>query len=337
MFTIFTNYAGEMAALGTSLCWTVTALAFEYAAKRIGSLALNILRLFVALFIFMIINLVRSGQAIPLDAGGYVWFWLSLSGLVGFVFGDIFLFQSYIDIGARTAQVIFVSSPLITAILGYFLLGERIKPIGVLGMLLVIGAIVWVILEKRSAQAKESNMNKDGISGSKASGSNCDRTLSMMDQGQSGRQAGAATRRLRGVLFAFFGALGQSGGLILSKIGAPQYDPLRATEIRVIAGLIGFLVMAMILRKLKEPVRALRNLEALKVLSLGAFFGPFLGVSLGLFAVQRANTGVAATLMGLTPILIVFPSVIIYKEKLTVQEVLGAVLAVLGLTFLFLA
>jgi len=310
MFNIFTNYPGELAALGTSFCWTVTALAFEYAAKRIGSLALNILRLFVALLIFMTINVILHGQPVPLDAGSGVWFWLTLSGLVGFVFGDIFLFQSYIDIGARTAQVIFVSSPLITALLGFLLLGEKISPRGILGMLIVVGAIIWVILGKTGADA----------------GTAIEKTAPTVHH-----------HRVRGIIFAFFGALGQSGGLILSKIGAPHYDPLRATEIRVIAGLTGFIIMALILGRIAEPLRALSNRSAVKALSLGAFFGPFLGVSLGLFAVQRANTGVAATLMGLTPILIVFPSVLLYKEKLTLREVLGAGLAVFGLTLLFLS
>lgn len=137
---------GQIAALGTSVCWTVTALSFEYAAKKIGSLALNILRLTVALGIFALVGLVLHGQLIPLDAPLSVWFWLTLSGLVGFVFGDIFLFQSYIDIGARTAQVIFVSSPLITAILGFFVLGERIAGLGIVGMVLVVAAIITVIL-----------------------------------------------------------------------------------------------------------------------------------------------------------------------------------------------
>jgi drug/metabolite transporter (DMT)-like permease len=197
-----------------------------------------------------------------------------------------------------------------TALLGFLLLGEKISPRGILGMLIVVGAIIWVILGKTDADA----------------GTAIEKTAPTVHH-----------HRVRGIIFAFFGALGQSGGLILSKIGAPHYDPLRATEIRVIAGLTGFIIMALILGRIAEPLRALSNRSAVKALSLGAFFGPFLGVSLGLFAVQRANTGVAATLMGLTPILIVFPSVLLYKEKLTLREVLGAGLAVFGLTLLFLS
>lgn len=301
---------GQIAALGTSVCWTVTALSFEYAAKKIGSLALNILRLAVAFSIFALVGLVLHGQLIPLNAPKSVWFWLTLSGLVGFVFGDIFLFQSYIDIGARTAQVIFVSSPLMTAILGFFVLGERIAPRGIIGMVLVIAAIITVILYKNSI--------------AKAEG------------------AGTAvptihrTHKIRGAIFAFLGALGQSGGLILSKIGAPSYDPLGATQIRVIAGFLGFIIMGALWKRLREPIAALSNRNALAALSLGAFFGPFLGVSLGLFAVQRTSSGIAATLMGLTPILILAPSVFIYKEKLTLVEGLGAIVAVLGAALIFM-
>ena len=42
-------FAGEMAALGTAACWVGTALTFEAAGHRIGSLRVNLLRMPVAL------------------------------------------------------------------------------------------------------------------------------------------------------------------------------------------------------------------------------------------------------------------------------------------------
>jgi len=298
---------GEIAALGTSVCWTVTALAFEYAGKRIGTLALNILRLAVALLIFAIVGLIVRGNPIPLDAPPELWFWLSLSGLVGFVFGDIFLFQSYIDIGARKALVVFVSSPLITALLGFGLLGEKISPVGIAGMCIVIAAITWVVVSSKDGEGE-----MDAMSVTRKS------------------------RRTRGVVFAFFGALGQSGGLVLSKMAAPSYDAIAATQIRVIAGLVGFTIVALFLRRSRECLAAIQNIPALKILSIGAFFGPFLGVTLGMFAIQRTSSGIAATLMGLTPILILVPSVLIRKERITIREVLGSALAVFGSALIFL-
>ncbi len=298
------SHIGESAALLTSACWTVTALAFEFAARRIGSLALNILRLVAALLMFGLLGLLVRGALIPLDAAPAVWFWLSLSGLVGFVFGDVFLFQAYIDIGARTTQVVFAASPLLTAMLGFFVLGERISPSALVGMVVVVAAIALVILARTPDPADSAAPVPARIV--------------------------PAARRGRGALFALLGALGQSGGLILSKIGAPAYDPFAATQIRVIAGLAGFLVLAVLMRRSREPLRALRDAAALRMIGLGAFFGPFLGVSLGLFAVQRAASGSAAALMGLTPILILLPAVLIKKERLSLREILGAIAAVAG-------
>jgi drug/metabolite transporter (DMT)-like permease len=297
---------GELAALATSVLFTFTAVCFEFSAKRIGSLALNILRLATALAIFAVLGLVLRGEPLPLGAGSRTWFWLTLSGLVGFVFGDLFLFQSYIDIGARLSQVIYSSAPLITALIGFFALGERVSPLGLAGMLLVVAGIVVVIADGGPA-------------------SEADRS----------RSAVPAARRLRGILAALLGALGQAGGFVLSKIGAPDYDPFAATQILVVAGLLGFILVAVLWRRAAEPVRALADGKAIGVLALGALFGPFLGVSLGLFAAQRANAGVAAALMSLPPIFILVPAILVQKERVKAREAAGAVMAVAGSALLF--
>jgi drug/metabolite transporter (DMT)-like permease len=302
------DHLGELAALSVSVFWTVTAVAFEFAAKRIGSLALNILRLAAALVIFTALGLVLRGEFFPLGAGGTAWFWLILSGLVGFVFGDIFLFQAYVDIGARTTQAVFASSPLMTAVIGFALLGERVSFLGIIGMVVVVVGIALVIMDHRPDQVEAASAS-----------------------------VVPAARRVRGIVCALLGALGQAGGLILSKIGAPDSDPFVATQIRVIAGLAGFIVVGAVWGKLRETTAALKDGKAMGILAIGAFFGPFLGVSLGLFSVQRASSGVAATLMGLTPILILIPAVTLKKERVTPLEATGAIVAVGGSALLFLS
>jgi drug/metabolite transporter (DMT)-like permease len=71
-------------------------------------------------------------------------------------------------------------------------------------------------------------------------------------------------------------------------------------------------------------------------MTLGSFFGPFLGVSFSLVAVKYAATGVAATIMAIVPVLIIAPSVLLLKEKVTPREIVGAVVAVAGVAVLFL-
>jgi len=85
---MFQSHLGEFAALIVAICWTFSALAFEAASKRVGSLAVNIIRLALALVFLSVFSWFHRGLALPTDASHYQWFWLSLSGFVGFVLGD---------------------------------------------------------------------------------------------------------------------------------------------------------------------------------------------------------------------------------------------------------
>src|SRR6185295_16799561 len=121
--------------------------------------------------------------------------------------------------------------------------------------------------------------------------------------------------RATGFLLALGGALGQAGGLVLSKIGMGSFDPFAATQIRVLAGFGGFLIVALALRWGGRMKAALADPPAVLWATLGAVFGPFLGVGLSLVAVQRTSAGVAASLMATTPVLILPIVVLLGREK----------------------
>ena len=75
------------------------------------------------------------------------------------------------------------------------------------------------------------------------------------------------------------------------------------------------------------------DIKARKALLIGSFFGPFLGVSLGMVAFKHTTLGIASTLMATVPVFILLPSHIIMKEKLTLNEIIGAFIAVTGLLY----
>ena len=291
---------GEFAALGTALCWTITALSFESAGKRIGSLTVNLTRLGMATLLFALYGWIARGLVLPIDVAPAAWGWLVLSGLVGFVIGDLLLFQAFVEIGARISMLVFASVPPLTAIMARFALGERLDAMGIGGMVLTVAGIVLVVLRHPSVAAPGRNIS------------------------------------IKGVLLAFGGALGQAGGLILGRIGAGvTLDPFAATQIRALAGLAGFAIIFTIARRWKLLGRALRNKPAMSRVATGAVFGPFLGVSMGLFAAQHTSAGIAATIMALVPVLIIVPSIIVFKERVSVREVVGAFIAVAGVALLF--
>lgn len=60
------------------------------------------------------------------------------------------------------------------------------------------------------------------------------------------------------------------------------------------------------------------------------------GASLSLMAVRYTNAGIASTLMALTPVLILLPYSIIYKQKIELKEAVGASISMAGVAMFFL-
>jgi drug/metabolite transporter (DMT)-like permease len=141
---------------------------------------------------------------------------------------------------------------------------------------------------------------------------------------------------LSGMALAFGGALGQAGGLVLSKLGMGSYHAIAATQVRVIAGIAGYVLLFFALRWWPRVGQAVRDTGALGFASVGAFFGPFLGVTLSLVAVRATVAGVAASIMALTPIVIIPLVVLFRRERVGLGGIAGAVVAVSGVVILFL-
>lgn len=301
---MFSNYQGEIFALLTSVCWTVSALSYESAGKKIGSVPMNLIRMLMAFIYMSIYTLIFRGLILPFDADFHTWFWLLISGLVGFVIGDIMLFQSFVVIGARISMLVMSLVPPITAIMGWIILGETMTGKQIFAMMVTILGVSIVLLKRKKSNP---SIKTRGVSVT-----------------------------LIGLLLALGGAFGQAGGLVLSKKGMGNYDAFAASQIRIIAGLIGYVAIISFAGLWRKTFAGIKNVSAMKTVSLGSFVGPFLGVSLSLLAIKYTTTGIAATLTSLAPVIIIFPSVVINKEKISFLEVFGAIISVVGVALFFL-
>ncbi len=230
-----------------------------------------------------------------------------LSGLVGFVIGDLLLFQALVVVGARISMLMMALAPPFAAFIGWIVLGEVLSPTNLLGMTITLLGIVIVILKRERSEV-------NGIISRKIK----------------------SNYSIQGVLLALGGAMGQGAGLVLSKKGMGDYDAFSASQIRVLTGIAGFIFVLTFMNRWPRFAAAIKNIPAMKRITIGAFFGPFLGVSFSLLAVQHTQAGIAATLMSITPVLIIAPAVFIFKEKINWKEILGAIITVIGIAFFFL-
>jgi len=191
--------------------------------------------------------------------------------------------------------------PPVTAFFSFLILGERLTLFHYLGMTLTFSGIAMAIFSRPGKGEKLS--------------------LKLSP---------------KGILYAFGGAVGQALGLVLSKFGMKSYDPFAATQIRIIAGIFGYTILVTILSRWGSVINATHNKSGMMLTSLGAFFGPFLGVSFSLVAIKYTEAGIASTIMALVPVFIILPAVVLFKQKVTIPEILGAIVSVAGVALFFL-
>lgn len=290
------SYVGEIASLLTAVCWTFSAIYFEKAGRRVGSLSVNIIRIFLGIIFLGLTTTFTRGMFFPMDATPYNWFWLGLSGIVGFFLGDLFLFKSYTIIGSRTSQLVMSLAPMITAVIGWFFLNEILSLKSIIGIVVSVSGIMIAVAGKKL------KLNVP----------------------------------VKGFLYALGGALGQAVGLILSKKGMGEYDAVAATQIRAIFGFAAFAILVTFAKRWRRVILTTGDRKSMSIITVGTIFGPFIGVSLSLYAVQHTETGIAAALMALTPIFIIVPTAIMFKEKITARRVIGAVISIVGASIFFI-
>ena len=306
---MLTSHLGELFALLTAVFWTSTSLAFQGATRRSGALSVNVLRLIIAFGIYAVISFFSRGEFIPTDATSHQWIWMSISGIVGFVFGDYFLFKSYELISARISMLFMSLSAPIAALISWVVLGELMNIVSILAMFITIFGIMVVITEKKKLDDKKSGIKAKKIQFSFSP---------------------------KGMFFAFLGSVGQALGLVLSKYGMEGYNVFAATQIRIIAGTIGFIILITLIKRWSIVKQSASDFISMKFVLIGSIFGPFLGVYTSLLAVKYTTVGIASTIMAIIPVLIIPPAILLYKEKVTLKEVIGAFIALGGIVLFFI-
>jgi drug/metabolite transporter (DMT)-like permease len=295
-------FIGEISALITAFLWSGTSIAFTAATNRIGSLQLNINRMVLAaILLFLTILIADLDYSVSL----YQIYYLVLSGVAGLVLGDSFLFKAFQYIGARIGMLLMALAPAISTILALIFLKETINSFGILGMIITLGGIFLVVLEKNDfpGYRAKSKVNKLGI------------------------------------FFGILGAFGQASGLILAKFAFEEgrINPFVATFIRISSSVIMMIFLAAIIRRYKNPIKLYsNNFKALIATVIGTIFGPFLGITFSLIAIEYTKVGIASTLMATVPVIMLPMVKYYYKETLSWRAISGAFLAVVGVAILFL-
>jgi len=294
------HFLGELSALLTALFWSGSSIVFAAAISRIGSVQVNVTRLiFGAVFLLAVI--VMFGFEIHLSSSQYLN--LAISGFLGLVFGDTFLFQSYVYNGARLSMLIMSVAPAISAVLAYIFIREVLPFWGILGILVTMAGIAIVVTERK----------EDGSTVHKIT--------------------------TAGIVCGVLGAFGQGAGLVVARLAFDEapINGIVATFVRIVPALVILIPLGWFTERFVNPFRVFNeDRRALRLTIAGAILGPCLGITFSLIAVAHTSVGIAATLMATSPIMMLPMAKTIQKETLTWKAIAGAFVAVAGVAILFL-
>ncbi len=300
------QFIGELAALGTSLSFSVGSTLFTFAGRSVGTGVLNRVRLALALLFTILLHRLLVGTYYPVGTPPDTFFWMAVSGLVGFVIGDAFLFQGFVMVGPRLSMLMMALAPVLSTVMAWMFLHEGLSQIELIGIAVTMAGIGIVVGEPQTKAESETPHE--------------DRRTYVM-----------------GLLFAFGGAMGQAGGSLLSKIGLSGGLPaISGNTIRLTAAVLLIWIWPLIRGQVGPTYQILRqNNRAMLYVIAATVAGPVIGVWLALTSVQLAPLGVVTTLQSLPPVFLIPIGYFVFKERITRRVVIGTAVALIGSVLLF--
>ncbi len=293
-------------ALATAFLFAGSAICGKQATERAGSLEANFWRLVMAAVALAVITFALYPQSFS----GPTFFWLFVSGLIGFGLGDVALYLAFARIGSRLTLLLNFCLAIVFGTVGDWVwLGDRI---GLDDALFI--SVIMVGLALALLGAKPRMLQRTGSFGA-------------------------------GIIAGILAAFGQGFGATISRHAqkiANESDlvisGISQAFQRVVPGmLIGGIALFVVMKRRPQITRARISRTAFFWMAGAAFFGPVAGVSCFQWALEETQSGIVLAISATAPLVIIPFAAVFEKDRPTPAAITGAVIAVSGVVGLCLA
>ena len=295
-----TSFRGEVAALAGACLWAISATVYIVIGAKIPPLLLNLAKGLIAIAFIFLTFILTKHEFSPVNIMAIMG--LVISGLIGIGIGDTAYFRALNSLGARKTLLLETLAPPITAILAFIFIGEKLNTTIWMGIIITITGIAWVISERNPQNIEQSEKTKVGIR------------------------------------WAFLGVISQAIGAVIARytLSNTEISALESALIRLVGGTIIILIlMASQQKPILSVVKTNWSIKLVIILTVTAFASTYLGIWLQQTAFKFAPAGVAHTLLATSP-LFVLPIVTALGEKISYRSIMGAIIALVGVSLLFI-
>jgi len=283
---------GEIYALLCALIWAFAVILFQRTGERVSPLALTLFRSSVSVPL-LVGTLYLSGGSLLRAAPRADYLVLLASGTIGIAFADVLFHASLNRVGSGISAIVSTTySPLIV-LMAYFLLAERVRPLDLAGM----GLIMSSVLMTGSLKPPPNRTHR---------------------------------QLLTGILIGVLDMVFLTFSIVLAKTVLDHSPVLWAAAIRQIGSLVVLLAMAGLSRRRREHFAVFRPAPHWRTMLPGAFLGSYIALIFWIAAMKYCQASIAAILTQTSTIFILLLAVLLLHESFSLRKGLAAVLAVGG-------
>lgn len=297
-------WAGEINAALSALLWASAHIVFARINPPMSAAALNLGKNVFATLFFVIALWIVTGSPIPTGLDAKALWIFAASGFLGLAVCDTLLMRSLMDIGPQRMTLLFLTVPVLVALVAALPPLSEAQPIGAwAGMLVCIGGIAMAVRRRSEDEADPERFR-------------------------------------RGIKTGLLAAVFQTAAILLARQGLANDDAplLDSAVVRMAAGTLGVVVFGGFTGRLVGWSKEVGRPDVSWKLAGAAFVGTFLGILTNQYGLKwSAHAGVATTLNSMMPIYLLPLSMIFLREQFGRREIIATFIAIAGVAWMFLS
>ena len=287
---------GEILSLASAITWGISVSLFKIIGNTISPYVLNPLKNTIGTVLFILTCLMVSVISVISNLTYLDCLILALSGVIGITIADVLFLISLNILGTSRSSIInTIYSPMVI-VLAYFILGETLTYIHIIGGMLILGSILYLSFSP----------NDDEVDGLK-----------------------------RGLIIGIIAYSLMALGIImvkpiLNKCADSVELQLWIILFRLVPGtLLSYITMSVMHSK-NEIVSQLSDRKIWPIILLGSFLGTYVGFAMWVIGMAKTSASIASILNQTSTIFIAFFGWLILKETFSKKMMLCFFIALIG-------
>lgn len=313
-------YLGELAALAAALAWSVAIILFRQVGERVPPVALNLFKNLFALILFVLTSLALGDgllRAAPMRD-----YWLLLaSGVIGIGVCDQLFFMSLNRVGAGLNAIITTSYSPSVILVSFIFLGERLGPVQLLGVALIVGAVLLVAWKEETDRSVAKGRPPSSPSPPPSPSS-----------APSSRPPLARRTLLVGVVCGVLAMATQAVSIVMVKRLLETSPLFWANSWRLLGGIATSVAIIVLVRSQRVHARAALVPANWRLMVPGALMGTYVSLILWLAGMKYTQASIASAINQTSTLWTFLLAALWLKEPVTPVRLAGLALGGVGVT-----